>query len=291
VEQFEAHLVRRRRCPLGKNNREYPSHSWPHEPSCLYRHGGEDNCLVDFGRSSVAGEILSGGEALLDLLRRRGEGQDVRSVRWRAVRPLCDQQLVMTGHLLAPGGRVQPVYCLRVRPDPSRYFPGRRFELGDDGVMFGWWHIAGACLFQCLRKGLILARAKRTVAMLQMSCYGRLVGDPRPIETRSGKPMTVARLAVAVPSRDEDGTFFLGLVAFGSQAERLAALAKGTMLSAIGRAQLSRWTSDQGEREELQLVVDELITAKSVRPGQPRKPAKPAPRHTEAAPFNDDLRF
>jgi hypothetical protein len=33
VEQFEAHLVRRRRCPLGKSNREYPSHSWPHEPS------------------------------------------------------------------------------------------------------------------------------------------------------------------------------------------------------------------------------------------------------------------
>jgi hypothetical protein len=36
VEQFEAHLVRRRRCPLGKSNREYPSYSWPHEPMCLY---------------------------------------------------------------------------------------------------------------------------------------------------------------------------------------------------------------------------------------------------------------
>jgi hypothetical protein len=32
VEQFEVHLVRRRRCLLGKSNREYPSHSWPHEP-------------------------------------------------------------------------------------------------------------------------------------------------------------------------------------------------------------------------------------------------------------------
>jgi hypothetical protein len=32
VEQFEAHLVRTRRCLLGKRNREYPSHSWPHEP-------------------------------------------------------------------------------------------------------------------------------------------------------------------------------------------------------------------------------------------------------------------
>jgi hypothetical protein len=35
VEQFEAHLVRRRRCPLGKSNREYLSHSWPHEP-CFF---------------------------------------------------------------------------------------------------------------------------------------------------------------------------------------------------------------------------------------------------------------
>jgi hypothetical protein len=35
VEQFEAHLVRRRSCLLGKSNREYPSHRWPHEPSIL----------------------------------------------------------------------------------------------------------------------------------------------------------------------------------------------------------------------------------------------------------------
>jgi hypothetical protein len=31
VEQFGAHLVRTRRCLLGKRNREYLSHSWPHE--------------------------------------------------------------------------------------------------------------------------------------------------------------------------------------------------------------------------------------------------------------------
>jgi hypothetical protein len=35
VEQFGAHLVRTRRCLLGKRNREYPSHSWPHEPNSL----------------------------------------------------------------------------------------------------------------------------------------------------------------------------------------------------------------------------------------------------------------
>jgi hypothetical protein len=42
VEQFEAHLVRRRRCLLGKSNREYPSHSWPHEP--LFRQPSGEKC-------------------------------------------------------------------------------------------------------------------------------------------------------------------------------------------------------------------------------------------------------
>jgi clan AA aspartic protease len=44
VEQFEVHLVRRRRCLLGKSNREYPSHSWPHEPDSY-----EALFLVDTG--------------------------------------------------------------------------------------------------------------------------------------------------------------------------------------------------------------------------------------------------
>ena len=48
-----------------------------------------------------------------------------------------------------------------------------------------------------------------------VSVYGRLTGDPRAIETRTGNPMTVGRLAVSLPCRDhgEDGeaTAFLWL--------------------------------------------------------------------------------
>ena len=32
-----------------------------------------------------------------------------------------------------------------------------------------------------------------------VSAYGRLTGDPRAIETQTGNPMTVGRLAVALP--------------------------------------------------------------------------------------------
>ena len=50
-----------------------------------------------------------------------------------------------------------------------------------------------------------------------VSAYGRLTGDPRAIETRTGNPMTVGRLAVSLPCREngEDGeaAAFFGLVA------------------------------------------------------------------------------
>ena len=39
----------------------------------------------------------------------------------------------------------------------------------------------------------------------QIAAYGRLAADPRPIETRSGKAMTAARLAVSVECRDGGG--------------------------------------------------------------------------------------
>jgi single-strand DNA-binding protein len=133
--------------------------------------------------------------------------------------------------------------------------------------------------------------------MMTISAYGRLVSDPRPIETRSGKLMCVARLMVNLPTRgEEDGAYFLGLVAFGAQAERLGALAKGGMVSVIGRAQLNRWESDQGPREELQVLADEVVTAKTVRPSGGRRqdakaPARAAARADPPLPFNDEMTF
>ena len=35
-----------------------------------------------------------------------------------------------------------------------------------------------------------------------VSAYGRLTGDPREIKTRTGTPMTVGRLAVSLPCRE-----------------------------------------------------------------------------------------
>ena len=90
-----------------------------------------------------------------------------------------------------------------------------------------------------------------------VSAYGRLTGDPRAIETRTGNPMTVGRLAVSLPCREngEDGeaAAFFGLVAFGELAESLARHVKGDTVGAFGRVKINRYTNRDGEaREELQ---------------------------------------
>jgi single-strand DNA-binding protein len=117
-----------------------------------------------------------------------------------------------------------------------------------------------------------------------VSAYGRLTGDPRAIETQTGNPMTVGRLAVSLPCREngEDGeaTAFFGLVAFGELAESLARHLKGDTVGAFGRVKINRYTNRDGEaREELSIMADGLVSARTVRPGggQKRKPAA-APR-------------
>ena len=120
-----------------------------------------------------------------------------------------------------------------------------------------------------------------------VSAYGRLTGDPRAIETRTGNPMTVGRLAVSLPCREngEDGeaTAFFGLVAFGELAESLARHLKGDTVGAFGRVKINRYTNRDGEaREELSIMADSLVSARTVRPGGGRK------KQSTAAPRTPD---
>ena len=120
-----------------------------------------------------------------------------------------------------------------------------------------------------------------------VSAYGRLTGDPRAIETRTGNLMTVGRLAVSLPCREngEDGeaTAFFGLVAFGELAESLARHLKGDTVGAFGRVKINRYTNRDGEaREELSIMADSLVSARTVRPGGGRK------KQSTAAPRTPD---
>ncbi|EQB4442716.1 single-stranded DNA-binding protein [Pluralibacter gergoviae] len=105
----------------------------------------------------------------------------------------------------------------------------------------------------------------------QISVYGRLVADPQTRTTNSGTSMTMARLAVALPCNAEENgeaTFWLGVIAFGKQADALAKHQKGELVSVAGNMQLNQWTAkDGGTQQGYQVLADSVISARTVRPG------------------------
>lgn len=133
--------------------------------------------------------------------------------------------------------------------------------------------------------------------MIQASLYGRAIRIKQ-IATKTGKSMTVASCAVSLECRgsDEPETEWIGLCAFGKQAEALAALPDNSMLSAIGKLQVNKYTAANGEeRRGLQMIVDQIVTARSVRPGG-KAGHKPGPMEYAqaggaAGDFNDEIPF
>ena len=105
----------------------------------------------------------------------------------------------------------------------------------------------------------------------QISAYGRLVADPQTRTTNSGTSMAMGRLAVALPCHAAEGgevTFWLGVVAFGKQADALAGHVKGDLVSVAGAMQVNQWTGkDGGTQQGYQVVADSVISARTVRPG------------------------
>ncbi|VAO23599.1 single stranded DNA-binding protein [Klebsiella quasipneumoniae] len=83
----------------------------------------------------------------------------------------------------------------------------------------------------------------------QISAYGRLVADPQTRTNGKGTNMAMARLAVALPCNAADNgeaTFWLGIIAFGKQADALAKHRKGDLVSVAGNMQLNQWTGSDG---------------------------------------------
>ncbi len=120
-----------------------------------------------------------------------------------------------------------------------------------------------------------------------IAAYGRLGADPRPIETRTGNPMTAARMAVDIPpsQRDDErgeGTVWLAVIAFGHQAEDLARHSKGDLVSVAGEMRISRFESRGEARESWQVLAASVVSARTVRPGGGRRKGAPAAQRTLA---------
>jgi single-strand DNA-binding protein len=101
-----------------------------------------------------------------------------------------------------------------------------------------------------------------------ISAYGRLGFEPKHIQTKTGKKM--AATSLAVDSGTEEAIFF-NVICFGRVAEELLRLDKGNPVSVIGRLQLNCRERDGEKRSQLQIVADQLVTARTVRPGGRRK--------------------
>ena len=83
--------------------------------------------------------------------------------------------------------------------------------------------------------------------------------------------MAMARLAVSLPCNaagDGQATFWLGVIAFGKQADALAKHRKGDLVSVAGNMQLNQWTGqDGGTQQGYQVIADSVLSVRTVRPG------------------------
>lgn len=116
----------------------------------------------------------------------------------------------------------------------------------------------------------------------QLAAHGRLVADVQTKTTGSGMNMAFGRMAVALPCRSaENGeaTMWLGVTAFGKQADALARHQKGDLISVAGQLQVNQWAGQDGGTQS--------GSAKTVRPGGGRKASKPQAPPTQQHPPED----
>ncbi|KLP39512.1 single-stranded DNA-binding protein [Enterobacter ludwigii] len=105
----------------------------------------------------------------------------------------------------------------------------------------------------------------------QMAAHGRIAADIQTKPTSSGGNMAFTRIAVSLPCRaaeSGEATMWLGVTAFGKQADALARHQKGDLVSVSGQLQVNQWTGqDGGTQSGYALVADSVISARTARPG------------------------
>jgi single-strand DNA-binding protein len=141
--------------------------------------------------------------------------------------------------------------------------------------------------------------------MIIANIHGRAARDGELNQSKGGKSwckVSVACFAGTDRKSGESLTQWVRVVAFGRVAEELARVRKGETISAIGRVELSRWTTQDGaEREDMQLIAEIVMTIRSARPGGQKDKSNGsqgdyssshrAQAPAQEAPFDDDIPF
>ncbi len=128
--------------------------------------------------------------------------------------------------------------------------------------------------------------------MLEIAAHCRVGQDPIARQTKTGKDMATASVAVDVTQGEGDQqTLWLGLVAFGKMADTLMRHKQGDLLSLQGKATQSHWTGKDGqEQTRLSVNVESIISARTARPGG-RTKAAPTEVTPITHPFNNSINF
>ncbi|EDZ8425427.1 single-stranded DNA-binding protein [Salmonella enterica subsp. enterica serovar Give] len=142
----------------------------------------------------------------------------------------------------------------------------------------------------------------------QIAAYGRIAADIQTKATSNGGTMAFTRMAVSLPCRaaeNGEATMWLGVTAFGKQADALARHQKGDLVSVAGQLQVNQWTGQDGSTQSgYTLLADSVISARTARPGgksgqqgqatdAPRRAQEPPPgnEYDQTPPFDDDVPF
>jgi single-strand DNA-binding protein len=94
-----------------------------------------------------------------------------------------------------------------------------------------------------------------------ISLIGNLTRDPELRTTPSGSSVSDLRLAINRPKKngEDQGADYVDVVCWGTTAENCAKyLAKGRPIAVSGRLRHSEWESDNGRRQKLEVVADQI---------------------------------
>lgn len=97
--------------------------------------------------------------------------------------------------------------------------------------------------------------------MNSVNLIGRLTANPDLRSTRSDTKVGSLRLAVQRPRKDgeDQGADYVDITVFGRQAEICQQyLAKGRKIAVHGRLHHSEWDSDNGRRQKLEVIADQV---------------------------------
>jgi hypothetical protein len=103
--------------------------------------------------------------------------------------------------------------------------------------------------------------------MITTLCSGKLIKPPKQGQSSKGTAWTSATVRAPIKGNreDEPDNVIVNLIAFGPQAERLAALTQGDTVSFNGDARPTAWQKDDALHAGLSVTVNELVTAYQVR--------------------------